>query len=228
MTLTEEERKKIEEEEYRKEARGQFNSRNEPKKKKGVGCFTAIIIVVVSIGIMSAIISSKVPSTPPTEIKSNINKNIEIKVFPAKEILTKTEEQIRKDFADLMTCYQEGHITPSGKIRITSFDMGSTNVQVDYEVNTNKPHYIGYSFVNQLLPEAKAWQTTGFSKPASRPQSHSGIMGRTVMSWENTSDIKPFKLVQLIYDEGGLVGKIAFSLEDLATAQSSKSLYYIR
>lgn len=63
MILTEEEKKKIEEEEYRKEVREQSASKVEPKKKKGVGCFTVIIVFIVFFGIIGAVISSQVPST---------------------------------------------------------------------------------------------------------------------------------------------------------------------
>ncbi len=54
-----------------------------------------------------------------------------------------------------------------------------------------------------------------------------GIQNRTVYVWQNDSTFAPYAMVQAIYEADGKVGKIAFSKEDLNTAQSSASLYSV-
>lgn len=67
MALTEGEKQKIfEEEEYRKEIRSQLDNKVGPKKKKGVGCLTAIVVIIVSVAIFGVIVSSQTPPTPDT------------------------------------------------------------------------------------------------------------------------------------------------------------------
>jgi hypothetical protein len=118
-------------------------------------------------------------------------------------------------------------LTPSGKVKITGFDISNANVQIDYEVATNKPVYIGYSFTVNPLTEESAWKVTGISKPTASPNTIPGIMNRTVYVWENISEIEPYRMIQAIYESDGNVSKIAFSKEDLATAKSNRSLYFV-
>jgi hypothetical protein len=119
-------------------------------------------------------------------------------------------------------------LTPSGKVKITGFDITNANVQIDYEVATSKPVYIGYSFAANPQAEEAAWKVTGVSKPFAEPASNPGIMNRTVYVWENIAEIEPYKMIQAIYDSDGRVGKIAFGMEDLVTTKSNRSLYYVQ
>jgi len=226
MALSEKDKKHIEEEEaYRQKIREEKEYREELRKKpekRGTSRFLiiALLFVVIFAGIYISSSASKTnqqsnpvaETTPATE------------TLPVVEVFGKTEQQIKKDYADKIQNYGDTGLTPSKKIRITGFDMGSVNVQIDYNVATGKPYYMGYYFRNGV-PENMAWQTVGFERPV--PKSSASIDNK-VVNWENINTIKPFKNITLIYNGDGTVGKIAFSMEDLATAQSTKSLYYVR
>jgi hypothetical protein len=195
---------------------------HQPSKEINWGKWIVVVAVLIPIIYAFSVVFSSPTSTPPSSTPRLQENTEDIKTLPVKELVSKTEAQVKKDYADLITDYQEGTTTPSGKIRITGFDMGSAiNVQVDYNIATGKPYYIGYHFTNGV-EENTAWNVVGFSKPTS------ASIKKQVMNWENIENIKPFKNVTLIYNPDNTVGKIAISMEDLATAQSSNSLYFVR
>ncbi len=150
-----------------------------------------------------------------------------VQTVSAVELFGKTETQIRADYAAIAKDFSQGSLTPSKKVKITGFDLNQANVQVDFSVANNKPIYAGYSFSANPLDETTAWAITGFSKPKATPEGNPGIQGRTVTYWQNIDEIKPFKMIQVITEANGKIGKIAFSLEDLNTAKGSSSLYYV-
>lgn len=94
MALSEEQKKKIEEEEaYRAKVR------ESSKKKKGVGCLGWIIILIV-IGIIVSALSYSV--TPKKQIdKANFNANTQL----SEEQKKKAEEQQRQQLQELSTTY---------------------------------------------------------------------------------------------------------------------------
>jgi hypothetical protein len=147
--------------------------------------------------------------------------------LPANNIVYRTEDEIETTYESLYSNYLDTGLTPSGKVKITGFDLTNANVQIDYEIATSKPVYIGYSFAANPLTEEVAWRVTGLSKPFTEPASNPGIMNRTVYLWENIAEIEPFKMIQAIYESNGKVSKIAFSMEDLETAKSARSVYYV-
>jgi hypothetical protein len=59
------------------------------------------------------------------------------------------------------------------------------------------------------------------------PVENPGIMNRTVHLWENIAEIEPYKTIIAIYEPDGKVSAISFSMEDIATSKSSRSLYYV-
>ena len=118
-------------------------------------------------------------------------------------------------------------MTPSGNVKITGFRIENANVQIDYEAATNKPVYVGYSFSANPLIEETAWSITGVNKPIGSPVENPGIMNRTVHLWENIAEIEPYKTIIAIYEPDGKVSAISFSMEDIATSKSSRSLYYV-
>jgi len=192
---------------------------HQPVKRSNMGAWIiGAIVLILAIPILSALFSSPSPAPTTSTTQEEFS---EIKILPIRELIAKTEQQIKKDYADIITNYSEGHKTPSGKILITGFDMGDTNVQIDYNIATGKPYYVGYHFTNGV-DEYTAWKIVGFDKPTS------ASIKQKIVTWENIDTVKPFKNVTLIYNPNDTVGKIAFSMEDLATAQSSKSLYYTR
>jgi len=148
----------------------------------------------------------------------------EVKSIPAIDISSKSESNIKSTYN---LNYEPGFLTPSKKVRITGFDYGNANIQIDYNVANNFPIYIGYSFSDNPLPESEAWSITGFNKPTSTPVKNDGIRNRTVYVWQNEQSFAPYKMIQAIYGSDGKVGKIAFSKEDLETAMSISSLYSI-
>lgn len=155
---------------------------------------------------------------------------VSVEPLPVTELATLTQNQAKTKYESQIENYNTGSLTPSKKVKITGFDYsgGKANVQIDYNVNTGKPVYIGYSFSDNPLPEETAWQVTGFSKPTTEPETNNNaVKGRKVVYWQNSEELKPFKMIQTIYESNGKVGKIAFSFEDLETAQGSKSLYYV-
>jgi hypothetical protein len=221
MALTEEQKQKIEEEEaYRAKVR-------EEHKKRGCNGCLVVVVVIVGLLIMTLIAINPAEQFERAERQQNQAILSAITPFPVNDIINKTEEEIKTTYATLYINYSDAHLTPSGKVKITGFDIVNANVQIDYEVATSKPVYVGYSFAANPLPEEAAWHITGRSKPVAEPASNPGIMNRTVYVWENIAEIEPYKMVQVIYESDGKVGKIAFSMEDLATAKSVKSLYYV-
>jgi hypothetical protein len=230
MALTEEQKHRIDEEEaYQAKIREESHYRNQissQKSKKGSsGCFTTIL-VILALPILLAI--TLLVINPGKQFEQAEKARLStITPFPAIDIVDKTEGEIKTTYAPLYSHYSDTGLTPSGKVKITGFDIPTANVQIDYVVETNKPVYIGYSFAAKPLEEEAAWKVTGISKPTEDSTSNPGIMNRTVYVWENSPEIEPYKMVQAIYESDGKVGKIAFSMEDLTTAQSNRSVYYV-
>ena len=224
MALSEEQKRKIEEEEdYRAEIREE--SQKTSKKGRGgcSGCFVVLIVFVVLFAITLIAIN------PQKQIEQAEKARISaIKPVYALNIVGKSEDEIKTTYASIYTNYADTGLTPSARVKITGFDIPSVNIQIDYEVETNKPVYIGYSFSANPVEEATAWSITGVSKPTVEAASNPGIMNRTVYVWENLPEIEPYKMLQAIYEADGKVGKIAFGMEDLATAKSNNSLYYVQ
>ncbi len=195
--------------------------------KSGV-IVACILIFFIAIGMIS---NRNKQSDSQANLTANTQETpMTVEPLPVTELATLTQNQAKTKYENQIENYIPGSLTPSKKVKITGFDYpaGKANIQIDYNVNTGKPIYIGYSFSNNPLPEDTAWQVTGFSEPTSEPETNNNaIMGRQVHYWQNTQEIKPFKMIQTIYESNGKVGKIAFGFEDLATAQSSKSLYYV-
>jgi hypothetical protein len=127
----------------------------------------------------------------------------------------------------LYTNYSETGLTPSGNVKITGFRIENAHVQIDYEAATKKPVYVGYSFSENPLIEESAWEITGVNKPTASPVENPGIMNRTVHLWENIAEIVPYKTIIAIYESDGKVSAISFSMEDIETSKSSRSLYYV-
>lgn len=150
-----------------------------------------------------------------------------VTVIPVKELSKKTETQVQAGYSPFYTNYVDTGLTPSGKVKITGFDVGDANIQIDYSVASGLPVYFGYSFVANPKNEETAWKITGFEKPRSPGVINPGIRNSTVVYWEKTPETNPFKNVTVIFDASGRVGKIVFSMEDNITAQSNRSLYYI-
>lgn len=145
--------------------------------------------------------------------------------LPVKELVGKTEEQIKNDYSSRINNYSDIGSVPSGKVKITGFDIGDINIQVDYALAKGQPVYIGYSFAANPKAEDVAWRFTGFEKPKASGSSEGAV--NTVVYWENTQEIQPFRNVTIIYDTSGRVGKISFSMEDITTAKSIRSLYHV-
>ena len=221
MALSEEEKQRIAEEEaYRAKIR-------EGNKKKGCsGCLVAVLVIAALLAI-TLIAINPAKQFEEAERKSEEAVLSVITPFPANDIVYRTQDEIKKTYEPIYTNYLDTGLTPSGKVNITGFDIENANVQIDYEVATSKPIYIGYSFAEEPLTEEAAWRVTGISKPFTEPTSNPGIMNRTVYVWENIAEIEPFKMIQAIYEPDGKVSKIAFSMEDLATAQSNRSNYFV-
>jgi hypothetical protein len=110
---------------------------------------------------------------------------------------------------------------------MTGFDVQDTKVQIDYIAETNKPIYIGYSFIPSPLEEEVAWKVTGINKPTAESTTKPGIMNRTVHVWEHIPEIEPYKLLTAIYESDGKVSGISFGMEDLETTKSEHSLYHV-
>ena len=149
--------------------------------------------------------------------------------LPVMDLYGKNEETIKSTFSNTITDYLDTGLTPSKKIKITGFDIKNTkiNVQIDYSIQSGEPYYVGYSFSEKPLSEEDAWEVVGFEKPQINTQTNHGIMNSEVYFWENTDEIKPFKLIQVIYNANGSVGKISFAMEDLETAMGDNSLYSV-
>lgn len=190
-----------------------------------------IITGILALFLLSAVLSNLASkSTDTTQSKNSNNETAQSvsvgsdEILPALEIANLTEEDLKTKYN---ASYEAGSLTPSKKVRITGFDYGRANIQVDYEVATNKPIYIGYSFSEKPQEESDAWAITGFDKPTSTPMTNPGVQNRTVYVWQNDPSFAPYAMIQAIYEADGKVGKIAFSKEDLDTAQGSSSLYSI-
>lgn len=221
MALSEEEKQRIAEEEaYRAKIR-------EGNKKKGCsGCLVAVLVIAALLAI-TLIAINPAKQFEEADLKAEEALLSVITPFPANDIVYRTQDEMKKTYESIYTNYLDTGLTPSGKVKITGFDIENANVQIDYEVATSKPIYIGYSFAEEPLTEEAAWRVTGISKPFTEPTSNPGIMNRTVYVWENIAEIEPFKMIQAIYESDGKVSKIAFSMEDLATAQSNRSNYFV-
>jgi hypothetical protein len=225
MTLTEKEKQRIAEEE---EYRAKIREESQPKSKKGwSGCFIAILIIL---GLPIVLLAITLIAINPAKQLEKAEQNAKLSVitpFPANGFVNRTEDEIKTAYEPFYTNYSDTGLTPSGKVKITGFDIPNANVQIDYEVATSKPVYIGYSFAASPLEEDTAWAVTGVSKPTESPTSNPGIMNRTVYSWGDIPEIEPFRMLIAIYESDGKVSNISFSIEDYATAKSNNSLYYV-
>lgn len=253
MVLSEEEKRRIKDEEtYRAEVREEFAERK--GQASGGGCLQKLVrlffvfpLALVFFPVTIAFYISHRFIKPDAKHKKALELAMvtvgifatfllysalglisegKVTVLPVKELSEKTEPRVQAGYSSLYANYVDTGLTPSGKVKITGFDVGDTNVQIDYSIASGLPVYFGYSFVGNPKREETAWKITGFEKPRSPGVSNPGIMNSSVVYWENTPEINPFKNVTIIFDASGRVGKIAFSIEDNLTAQSNRSLYY--
>jgi hypothetical protein len=222
MVLTEEQKQRIAEEE---EYRAKIREESQQKKKGCSGCFIAILIIL-ALPLLLAI--TLVFNNPGKQFEQARKAELSlITPIPANDIVNKTEDEVKTTYAPLYANYSDTGFTPSGKVKITGFDITNAKVQVDYVVATNKPVYIGYTFTPNPLEEEAAWKVTGISKPTAESTSNPGIMNRTVYVWENIPEIEPYKLLTATYEPDGKVSGISFGREDLETTKSERSLYHV-
>ena len=199
MTLTEKEKIHIDEEEayrekVREEAQYKYHISSQPKKGMS-GCLVAILIILAIPIFLAITLIAINPAKQFEEAEKKAEQTRQwesnITSIPAYEIANMTEDEIKKIYAEIFTNYINTGLTPSGKVKITGFDIENANIQIDYAVATNEPVYIGYSFSEEPLSEEVAWKVTGVSKPFAEPASNPGIMNRTVHLWENIEEIVP-------------------------------------
>lgn len=245
MELTGDQKQKIEaEEQYRSHIRERLAKTSEfyasalqPRPSGCSGC-AKMLLIIAGFGILMVAVSSAVNPGKQME-KARLTKESQLlgNVLPVKELMKKTESQIRTDYGDFISNYSDTGLTPSKKVKITGLDIGEKgpNVQIDYSVKTGKPVYVGYSFskvvdtsiVYYPKSEGVAWRTTGFTRPTVAPSRDSkSVDGKTrYVEWENVSGIEPFRYIGVNFNQDGLVFKISFDLEDLSTGPDS--LYYV-
>jgi len=235
MALTEKEKQHIEAEEaYREKVReeAQYRHKISSQPKKGMsGCLVAIVIILVLPIFLAITLIAINPAKQFEEAEKKAEQarqwESNITSIPAYEIANMTEDEIKTTYAELYTNYSDIGLTPSGKVKITGFDIENAKIQIDYAVATNEPVYIDYSFTAEPLSEEVAWKVTGVSKPFAEATSNPEIMNRTVHLWENIEEIVPYKTIIAIYESDGKLSAISFSMEDIATSKSSRSLYYV-